>query len=154
MCVYIQTVNRETTVKGSDNNDYYLVEVIGLILKNVREGIERHFIAKGSTHRVEDFGWVLTVPALWGARARDMMREAAYAVSICLHIHIHNYILFYKLNYRYCLPRGKVMGLVIIISPCYYIMIYKLCCVSVTRFNICVGCNVIFSRVYHQGLWI
>ena len=78
----MQGVNRYTSVRGSDGNNYYLVEVIGLILKNVRETIEGIFAATGGAHRVEDFDWIITVPALWGERARDMMREAAYAVSI------------------------------------------------------------------------
>ena len=77
----MQGVNRTTSVRGSDGNDYYLVEVIGLVLKNVREIIEHIFEATGGVYRVEDFSWIVTVPALWGERARDMMREAAYAVS-------------------------------------------------------------------------
>ena len=32
-------------------------------------------------YKSTDFDWVVTVPAIWKARARRMMREAAYIVS-------------------------------------------------------------------------
>ncbi len=31
---------------------------------------------------MEDFKWVLTVPAMWKARGKQLMREAAYKVYI------------------------------------------------------------------------
>ena len=32
-------------------------------------------------YKSSDFDWVITVPAIWKARARRMMREAAYMVT-------------------------------------------------------------------------
>ena len=32
-------------------------------------------------YKATDIDWVITVPAIWKARARRMMREAAYMVS-------------------------------------------------------------------------
>ena len=75
-------MNRTSFVRGSDGKRYYLLEVIGLILKSLREIIENYFFTRGSLYRIEEFDWVITVPALWGERARDMMREAAYVVSL------------------------------------------------------------------------
>ena len=75
-------MNRTSFVRGSNGKHYYLLEVIGLILKSLREIIENYFITRGSLYRIEEFDWVITVPALWGERARDMMREAAYVVSL------------------------------------------------------------------------
>ena len=31
--------------------------------------------------KTTDFDWVITVPAIWDARGKRMMREAAYLVS-------------------------------------------------------------------------
>ena len=33
------------------------------------------------TFKTTDFDWVITVPAIWDARGKRMMREAAYLVS-------------------------------------------------------------------------
>ena len=71
-------------MRGSDGKKYYLVEVIGLVLKNLKEIIESYFKIRGGLYKIEEFDWVITVPALWGERARDMMREAAYVVSFIL----------------------------------------------------------------------
>ena len=54
--------------------------MIALILKRVREILKKHFEVT-KQHDIKDFHWVLTIPALWGKKARDMMREAAYLVS-------------------------------------------------------------------------
>lgn len=80
MISLLQSVSRNTTIKGSDGKEYYIIEVIGLILREVKQKLVRYFKKRGSLV-VENFDWVLTVPALWGERARDMMREAAYLVS-------------------------------------------------------------------------
>ena len=88
-------------MKGSDGKKYYLVEVIGLILKNLKEIIERYFETRGGLCKIEEFDWVITVPALWGERARDMMREAAYVVSFIIIMSFsstHN-IIFLRLVY-------------------------------------------------------
>ena len=65
--------------------EYYLIEVIAIILKKIKEKLTHFFKNREGDHKIEEFHWVLTVPALWGLRARNMMREAAYLVST-LHI--------------------------------------------------------------------
>ena len=60
--------------------EYYLIEVIVIILRKVKEKLEYFFKNREGDHKIEDFHWVLTVSALWGIRARNMMREAAYLV--------------------------------------------------------------------------
>ena len=64
--------------------DYYLIEVIAIILRKVKEKLTLFFNNREGDHKIEDFHWVLTVPAMWGLRARSMMREAGYLV-ITLH---------------------------------------------------------------------
>ncbi len=82
-------MSHDTAVLGSDGNNYYVIEVIALILKNVRQKLVTYFAKRGNKYSIEQFHWVLTIPALWGERARDMMREAAYLVScICKYIMI------------------------------------------------------------------
>ena len=64
--------------------EYYLIEVIAIILRKVKEKLEDFFKNREGGYKIEDFHWVLTVPALWGLRAREMMREAG-----CLVIALH-----------------------------------------------------------------
>ena len=82
--IQLQSVSLETTIKSSDGVEYYLIEVIATILRKVKEKLEHFFKHREGGYKIEDFHWLLTVPALWGIRARDMMREAAYLV-ITLH---------------------------------------------------------------------
>ena len=64
--------------------NYYLIEVIAIILGKIKEKLVIFFKSREGGYKIKDFDWVVTVPALWGIRARDMMREAAYLV-IALH---------------------------------------------------------------------
>lgn len=84
LCTYIfsqfQNVNRHSVVVGSNGKNYYLIEVIALILQKIKIRIQDYFRRRGSI-TTDTFSWVLTIPALWGESARAMMREAAYLVS-------------------------------------------------------------------------
>ena len=61
--------------------EYYLIEVIAIILRKIKEKLGDFFKNRQGDHKIEDFHWALTIPALWGLRAREMMREAGYLVS-------------------------------------------------------------------------
>lgn len=64
--------------------DYYLVDVIAQILKYLKiELIEKHLQRGGHPLEATDFDWVITVPAIWKARGKQMMREAGYKVPLC-----------------------------------------------------------------------
>ena len=63
--------------------EFYLVEVIALTLKYLKDKLlDLEEVCKGLTGvlRASDFSWVITVPAMWKARGKDMMRQAAYLV--------------------------------------------------------------------------
>ena len=57
------------------------MEVIAFILKywksNLLNALRHTALPLEST----DFDWVITVPAIWKARAKRLMREAAYMVN-------------------------------------------------------------------------
>lgn len=40
----------------------------------------RHLQRGGHSFAAEDFDWVITVPAIWKARGKQLMREAGYKV--------------------------------------------------------------------------
>ena len=79
-------MNREFKIKAENGQEYYLVDVIAQILKYLKvELIENHL--QRSEHPLEatDFDWVITVPAIWKARGKQMMREAGYKVNMITH---------------------------------------------------------------------
>ena len=70
---------------------YYLVEVIAFVLCHLKDQLMIHLGGIGTTFLPSDFDWVITVPAIWKARGKQMMREAAYLVrsqlsyNTCMH---------------------------------------------------------------------
>uniref|UniRef100_A0A1X7UKK8 Uncharacterized protein n=1 Tax=Amphimedon queenslandica TaxID=400682 RepID=A0A1X7UKK8_AMPQE len=67
-----------TKVSSFTGGSYYLIEVIAFILTHLKEKLLTHL---RGVYKSTDFDWVITVPAIWKARARRMMREAAYMVT-------------------------------------------------------------------------
>ena len=76
----MQDVHRNMTTKSSDGREFYLVEVIAFILKYLKCRLEDHLSRTQNPMKSSDFDWVITVPAIWKARGKRMMREAAYMV--------------------------------------------------------------------------
>ena len=74
--------------------EYYLIEVIAIILRKIKEKLENFFKNREGGYKIKEFHWVLTVPAMWGLRARDMMREATYLV-----ITVHKVLFVSSLDY-------------------------------------------------------
>ena len=67
------------------HKDFYLLEVIALVLQYLRTRFEKYLSKKEDARRylkAKDFSWVITVPAIWKHRGKQLMREAAYRVSM------------------------------------------------------------------------
>ena len=77
-----QSVNCEMKVKAKNGNEYYLVEVIAHILLYLKEELITKFRRIDYHLNATDFDWVITVPAIWGARGKQIIREAGYKVSV------------------------------------------------------------------------
>uniref|UniRef100_A0A1X7TKH9 Uncharacterized protein n=1 Tax=Amphimedon queenslandica TaxID=400682 RepID=A0A1X7TKH9_AMPQE len=75
-----QSLDRTTEVSSFTGGSYYLIEVIAFILTHLKEKLLTDHL-KGD-YKSSDFDWVITVPAIWKARARRMMREAAYMAGL------------------------------------------------------------------------
>ena len=58
-----------------------MVEVIAFILKYLKDLLIEHLSRTVRPLKTTDFDWVITVPAIWDARGKRMMKEAAYLVS-------------------------------------------------------------------------
>ena len=80
-------------IKAKNGEDYYIVDVIAQILKHLKiELIEKHLKRGGHPLEATDFDWVITVPAIWKSRGKQMMREAGYKVTRTSN-HVNNLIL-------------------------------------------------------------
>ena len=63
-------------------DEYFLVEVIAHILKHLKDTLIEKLRKQVMYHQytAADFDWVVTVPAIWKPRGKQMMREASYKV--------------------------------------------------------------------------
>ena len=73
-------------VKASNGREYYLVEVIAHMLKYLKDEFIRVLRKSELELKATDFDWVITVPAIWKARGKQMMREAGYMVSLARYV--------------------------------------------------------------------
>ena len=94
--MFMQEIHLEYTVKDSHGAEFYLVEVIAMILKHLKEKLLQ-IECRGidEPHKATDYNWVITVPAIiWKPRGKQMMRLAAYKVCrfiLLLHVCPYNY---------------------------------------------------------------
>ena len=77
-----QNVHRNMTTTSLDGKKFYLVEVIAFVLKYLKHKLEEHLSNMQQPLKSDEFDWVITVPAIWKARGKRMMREAAYMVYV------------------------------------------------------------------------
>ena len=69
------------TVRAHDGSQWYLIEIIAFMIRHAKDWLEDYLSISPTPLKTTDFNWVITVPAIWQARGRGMMREAAYMVS-------------------------------------------------------------------------
>ena len=71
---------------SSESNDWYLIEVIAFILRYLKNELIKRLSMAGISLKSEDFHWVITVPAIWQVKGKQMMREAGHLVhNNCLY---------------------------------------------------------------------
>lgn len=60
------------------------------ILVHIKDIVVDYIRTQGTTYKTKDIKWVLTVPAMWKASARDLMRQTAKEVcrstTYCMYI--------------------------------------------------------------------
>ena len=80
----LQDVTISAVIEAENGLKFYLVEVIAMMLKHIVSHL-LNVEMNGNTRQIDsvfDFDWVITVPAIWKAGGKQMMREAAYMVSV------------------------------------------------------------------------
>ena len=76
-------MDRNTQLTADNGKNVDAITVFSLSMKYLKdEAVETIRGATKDKHfSAEDFQWVLTVPAIWTAAAKQFMREAAYQVT-------------------------------------------------------------------------
>ena len=76
-------MERNTQLTAANGKNVDAITVFSLSMKYLKdEAVETIRDATGDKYySAEDFQWVLTVPAIWTAAAKQFMREAAYQVT-------------------------------------------------------------------------
>ena len=75
-------MSRHTPVDPINSNEkYYLVDVVAFILKYLKDQLYEALGKSDLDMSQVQFDWVVTVPAIWDIRGKQMMREAAYKVT-------------------------------------------------------------------------
>ena len=72
------------TIRSANNQLYYLVDVIAHVLCYLKAELIEQLNGADYQLKATDFDWVITVPAIWRARGKQMMREAGYKVGIII----------------------------------------------------------------------
>ncbi len=81
MC--IQSVGRNQKIQAMNGKQYFLIDVIAHVLCYLKTKVTTEILKFGlhkNTPKVTDIDWVITVPAIWKASGKRMMREAGYMV--------------------------------------------------------------------------
>ena len=79
--LFPQNVDRNMKAVAMNGKQYFLIDVIAHILCHLKEQLLRVVRDFGLIFDSTDFDWVITVPAIWKAKGKRMMREAGYKVS-------------------------------------------------------------------------
>jgi len=74
-------LNKETTIKAANGRPYAALTVFAHALRFFRDHALQELSDQSATTIVsDDIRWVITVPAIWKAPAKQFMRLAAYQV--------------------------------------------------------------------------
>jgi len=80
---YNTKLNKETPITASNGKCYPAIKVFSHALRYFRDHALQELSDQSSTEILnEDIRWVITVPAIWKAPAKQFMRQAAYEAGI------------------------------------------------------------------------
>ena len=80
-----QNIDRNQKILAMNDEQFFLLDVIAHVLHHLKcqlLTVLRDFGYKEL--KASDFDWVITVPAIWKPRAKRLMLEAGYRVSLKL----------------------------------------------------------------------
>ena len=78
----MQVLNEETRIRAANGKEWPAKRVFALALTYFRQLVELELREQMPAYQPSDVRWVLTVPAIWSATAKQFMRRAAYEAGI------------------------------------------------------------------------
>lgn len=78
----MQVLNEDTTIRAANGRQWLAKRVFALALTFFRQLVELELSEQLAGFQLSDVRWVLTVPAIWSATAKQFMRRAAYEAGI------------------------------------------------------------------------
>ena len=75
-------LNEETRIRAANGKEWAAKRVFALALTFFRQLVELELREQMPAYEPADVRWVLTVPAIWSATAKQFMRRAAYEAGI------------------------------------------------------------------------
>lgn len=79
--IYRQDLNKRVEIKAANGKPIKAVTVFAHALKFFKDHVIEELTDQSATQILEDdIQWVITVPAIWRAPAKQFMRTAAYEV--------------------------------------------------------------------------
>jgi hypothetical protein len=83
----LQSLSEETEIKAANGKSMKAIDVFSYSLRFFKEHVVEELSDQMSTKLVDnDICWVITVPAIWKAGAKQFMRKAAYDVSLKVYL--------------------------------------------------------------------
>jgi len=80
-----QELNGDTAIAATNGQQFPAVDLFSLALRYFKEHALKELSAQSATIIVnEDVRWVITVPAIWRAPAKQLMRQAAFQVRTAI----------------------------------------------------------------------
>lgn len=80
--IFFQELSKDTLIKATNGKLYPALTVFGLALKYFKDHALQELSDQSGMKIVnEDIRWVISVPAIWRASAKQFMRQAANEVE-------------------------------------------------------------------------
>jgi len=95
-------LDRNTQLTAANGKNVDAITVFSISIKYLKDEAVKTIreATKDNFYKAEDFQWVLTVPAIWTAAAKQFMREAAYQVTAITLFHIVFFFFFASITFK------------------------------------------------------
>ena len=79
--IFPQDIDRNQIISSLNGKKFFLVDVIAHILHHLKNQLVSALKDDCKKVKTSDINWLITVPAFWSNKAKEMMREAGHMVS-------------------------------------------------------------------------
>ncbi|XP_062571659.1 uncharacterized protein LOC134233692 [Saccostrea cucullata] len=77
-----ESLNRGTVIQDDKGKECFAVKIFAMSIQHFKDKLLRDLDLSRAPCSADDIRWVLTVPAIWGEQAKQMMQESAYKAGI------------------------------------------------------------------------